>query len=237
MFDEVLRQVTELRSNAQDKRRTARAATDETERRRLFEAAAADFSAAIVALERNLRTVRRQQVGCTQDVCRLLEVLSQTYGSLGGTWRDAGDLSLAREKYDKGNEYEEQRRQLCGAKDTYNMLQRLVIRILEAPGRLDEADFLEEMNLVREEIEREVAAGRDDSWALADLALANFLCGLPANSAIAFLEQRNAEPNFYESAYNGVAALVNEGLGKDDDDLNTRLNDFMRLLKRKGGIR
>ena len=71
--------------------------------------------------------------------------------------------------------------------------------------------------------------GRDDSWALADLALANLLCGFPADSAIAFLEQRNAEPTFYESAYNGIAALVNEGLGKDDD-LGHRLADFMRLL-------
>jgi hypothetical protein len=236
MFDELLQEVTRLRSNAQDKRRTARAATDEIERRRLFDDAAADFSAAIVALERGLRTVRRQQDGYTPDVCRLLETLSQTYGSLGGTWRDAGNRSLAREKYDKGNDYEEQRRQHCGAKDTYNMLQRLVIRILEVPGRLDDQDFMKEMKAAREEIEREVEAGRDDSWALADLALANFLCGSPENSAIAFLERRNAEPNFYESAYNGIAALVNEGLGKDDD-LGPRLNDFMRLLKRKGGIR
>ena len=235
MFDELLQQVTQLRSNAQDKRRSARAATDQAGRKRLFDAAAVEFTAAIVALERGLRTARRQQQGYTADVCRLLEALSQTYGSLGGTWRDAGERAQAREKYDKGNEYEEQRRQHCGAKDTYNMLQRLVIRILEAPKRLDEPEFLAEMNAVRQEIEREVDAGRDDSWALADLALANFLCGFPADSAIAFLERRNAEPNFYESAYNGVAALVNEGLGKNDA-LGRRLEDFMRLLKRKGGI-
>jgi hypothetical protein len=72
------------------------------------------------------------------------------------------------------------------------MLQRLVIQIPEVPGRLDKPDFMKKMNAVREEIEREVDAGRDDSWALADLALANFLCGHPADTAIAFLERRNA---------------------------------------------
>jgi tetratricopeptide (TPR) repeat protein len=236
MFDELLQEATHLRSNAQDKRRKARAEADEVERRRLFAAAEDEFSEAILALERGLRSARRQQQGYTADICRLLEALSQTYGSLGGTWRDAGDRRQAREKYDKGNEYEEQRRQHCGAMDTYNMLQRLVIRLLEAPGRLHEPDFRKDMDEVRSEIEREVEAGRDDSWAMADLVLASFLSGMPADAAIAFLERRNAEANFYESAYNGVATLVNEGLGKDVE-LGRRLEDFMRLLKRKGGLR
>ena len=236
MFDELLTRVTRRRSNAQGERRKAREAVNPAERTRLFNAAVAEFSAAILDLERALRTARRQQPGYTPDVCRLLEALSQTYGSLGGTWRDVGDRVRARENYDQGNEYEKERRQHCGAKDTYNMLQRLVLRLLEIPGRLDEPEFKKEMYAVREEIEKEVDAGRDDSWALADLALANFLCGYPAGSAIAFLERRNAEPNFYESAYNGIAALVNEGLGKDNE-LGDRLAELMRLLKRKGGIR
>jgi hypothetical protein len=236
MFDELLQNVTQLRNNAQDERRKARGKADHNERKRLFEAAAAGFSSAILALEKGLRVARRQKAGYTPDVCRLLEALSQTYGSLGGTWRDAGDRGLAREKYDKGNEYEELRRLHCGAKDTYNMLQRLVVRILEVPGRLHEPDFVKEMNAVRQEIDKEVADGRDDSWALADLALANFLCGLSADSAIEEVQKRNAETNFYESAYNGVAALVNEGLGKNDE-LGRRLEDFMLLLKRKGGLR
>lgn len=235
MFEELLQRVVQLRSNAQDQRRKARGITDPAERARLFEAAAAEFLTAILDLEKGVRNARRQQPGYSKDVCRLLEALSQTYGSLGGTFRDAGDRSRAREKYDQGNEYEEQRRQHCSAKDTYNMLQRLVIRILEVPGRLQEPAFIKDMNAVREEIDREVNAGRDDSWALADLALANFLSGFPADSAIAFLERRNAEPSFYESAYHAIAALVAEGLGKDDD-LGRRLEDFMRLLKRKGGI-
>jgi hypothetical protein len=48
---------------------------------------------------------------------------------------------------------------------------------IASPERLDEPDFRKEMNDAREEIDREVGAGRDDSWALADLILANLVCG------------------------------------------------------------
>jgi hypothetical protein len=171
-------------------------------------------------------------------VCRVLEALSQSYGSLGGTWRDAGgskNRELAGTLYDQGNEYEEERRRNCSAKDTYNMLQRLIIRLLIEPARIGQPDFVADLNAALAEIERQVADGRDDSWALADLALARFLCGVEADAAIADLERRKAEATFYESAYNAVATLVEEGLGKGNA-LGDRLEAFKRLLQRKGGI-
>lgn len=235
MIDDLVQSVAKFRSDAQDNRRKARKETDAAKRERLFHAAVEDFQKAISYLERGLRTVRRQQEGYTKDVCALLELLSQSYGSLGGTWRDAGDRQRAMEQYDKGNEYEEERRQNCGAKDTYTMLQRLVIRLLIDPSRLEQPEFMAELNQVREEIERQRDSGRDDSWALADLALVRFLCGADADTAIANLQKRKAEATFYESAYNAVAALVEEGLGKGDA-LGERLESFRRLLQQKGGI-
>ena len=229
---DLLERVTTLRNNAQDARRNARKETTPDERRRLFDDAAVDFQQAIADLERGLRTVRRQQDGYNVNVCGILEALSQTYGSLGGTWRDAGDLEKAEKFYDIGNEYEGERRTNCGAKDTYNMLQRLIIRALRQPTLVKDPTFLAEIDDVRVEIKRQ---SRTDSWALADLALAQFLSGVSAERVIADLEQGDAAPTFYESTYNAVTALIAEGLGRDDT-LGDQLESFRRLLQRKGGL-
>lgn len=236
MIDDLLKSVAKLRSDGQDFRRKALKETKQTEREPLFNSATANFEKAISLLETALRSVRRQQSGYTPDVCRLLEPLSQTYGSLGGTYRDARNLARAQDFYDQGNGYEEQRRRYCDAKDSYNLLQRLVVRLLEDPGRALQPDFMAQLNAVREEIQRQVNNGRDDSWALADLAQARFLCGFDADEAVRDLEQRGAAATFYESTYNGIAALVNEGLGQGDV-LGDRLESFKHLLQRKGGIR
>ena len=180
---ELLEKATTLRNNAQDSRRSARKETGSAEREQLFDEAAADFQHAIADLERGLRSVRRQQEGYNTNVCSILEALSQSYGSLGGTWRDAGDLDKAMTFYDRGNDYEVERRENCGAKDTYNMLQRLIIRILRKPALIENADLLAEIDDVRAEIERQ---DRTDSWALADLALAQFLCGTSAEKVIEY---------------------------------------------------
>lgn len=95
MIDELLKSAEQLRSDAQEKRRKARRETVQAKRDLLFNDAAVEFQKAITALERGLRTVRRKQDGYTPDVCRVLEALSQSYGSLGGTWRDAGDRQRA----------------------------------------------------------------------------------------------------------------------------------------------
>jgi hypothetical protein len=229
---ELLEKATTLRNNAQDSRRSARKETDSAERAYLFDEAAADFQHAVADLERGLRSVRRQQQGYNPNVCSILEALSQSYGSLGGTWRDAGDLEKAQRFYDTGNDYEGERRKNCGAKDTYNMLQRLIIRALRQPALVRDSVFLTEIDEVRVEIERQ---NRTDSWGLADLALAQFLCGNSAEQVIADLEQGAAAATFYESTYNAVTALIAEGLGRNGE-LGDQLKSFQRLLQRKGGL-
>ncbi|MFI5352008.1 MAG: hypothetical protein ACHQZS_03520 [Candidatus Binatales bacterium] len=236
MIEDLMASVAQFRSDAQDLRRQARNVGDQKDAAAvLFDAAAKEFKKAITALERGLRTLRRQQGDYSRDVCRVLEALSQSYGSLGGTLRDAGDLQQAIELYDKGNDYEEERRHNCGARDTYNMLQRLIIRLLADPVLLGSPAFVADLSNVRLELERQVRDGRNDSWALADLALTQFLCGAEADAVIADLEKGQAEGTFYESAYNAVAALVKEGLGKGEA-LGKRLEAFKRLLHRKGGL-
>jgi tetratricopeptide (TPR) repeat protein len=235
MIDELLETVARHRSDAQDFRRMGRKQSGRAKRNQLFRAAAADFEKAITVLEQGLRAVRRRQDGYTQDICRLLEALSQSYGSLGGTWRDARDYKKSIKLYDKGNDYEEERRRNCYARDTYNMLQRLIVRLLAEPALLTRPDFIKELNTVRREIQSQVDAGRDDSWALADLALARFLCGVDAEGAIADLERGKAEATFYESTYSVVAALVDEGMGKGAQ-LGDGLKGFKALLRRKGGL-
>ncbi|HEV7744203.1 MAG TPA: hypothetical protein VGO56_04325 [Pyrinomonadaceae bacterium] len=229
---DLLEKATTLRNNAQDARRRARKETAPDERSRLFDDAALGFQQAIADLERGLRTARRQQDGYNINVCGILEALSQSYGSLGGTWRDAGDLEKAQSFYDTGNEYEGERRINCGAKDTYNMLQRLIIRALRQPALVNDPTFLIEIDEVRAEIKRQ---NRTDSWALADLALAQFLRGISADQVIADLKRGDAAATFYESTYNAVTALIAEGLGRDGA-LGDQLESFRRLLQRKGGL-
>ena len=229
---DLLEKVTTLRNNAQDARRNARKETQPVERKRLFSDAVDGFQQAIAELERGLRTVRRQQDGYNINVCSILEALSQSYGSLGGTWRDAHDLEKAESFYETGNEYEGERRLNCGAKDTYNMLQRLIIRALRNRDLVREKPFLAEIDKVRAEIEKQ---NRSDSWALADLALAKFLSGSSAEQVIADLEKGHAAATFYESTYNAVTALIEEGLGRGDA-LGDQLESFRRLLQRKGGL-
>jgi hypothetical protein len=85
------------------------------------------------------------------------------------------------------------------------------------------------------EIERQVFSGRDDSWALADLALARFLSGQDAEQAIRDLEGRKSDASFYESTLVVVEALIKEGLG--GTTLGEGLENFGRLLRRKGGMK
>jgi tetratricopeptide (TPR) repeat protein len=235
VIDDLLNTVAQYRADAQDLRRRARRESDATQREALFRDASAEFQKAITALDRGLRTVRRQQEGHTSDVCRLLESLSQTLGSLGGTWRDAGKLQEAIRYYDQGNVYEEERRRYCAHLDTYNMLQRLIVRLLAKSDLAGQEEFKADLNTVRAEIERQVSSGRNDSWALADLALTRFLCGVEADTAIADLERGKAEATFYESTYNAVTSLIDEGLGRGGA-LGDQLEAFRRLLQRKGGL-
>lgn len=236
MIRELLATVGQIRSEAQELRRKARREPDAARRKQLFADAAAEFEKAITSLNRGLRALRRQQQDRHgADECSLLEALSQTYGSLGGTARDAENLEEAIRLYDQGNVYEEERRRHCASSDTYNLLQRLIVRLLADQKLVQDARFLADLDEVRREIERQIANGRNDSWGLADLAVTQFLCGGDADAVIAALQHGRAEASFYESTYNAVKALIDEGLGRGGP-LGERLESFKRLLQRKGGL-
>jgi hypothetical protein len=164
---------------------------------------------------------------------------------LGGTLRDFAltkanperqkMLAEAQSQYEKGNRYEDERRKHCGALDTYNMLQLLVVELLRNAPLIDDHEFKTKLRGVQKELDLQVNAGRNDSWALADLALVSFLLDSPADQTLADIEQRNVHASFYEATHTVITNLLNEGLG-GDGDLTKRLEEFQRLLKRKGGL-
>jgi hypothetical protein len=246
MIEELTGSVDQLRDEAQADRKAARKAAEPAERERLFGAAIEKFEDAIRRLERGHRGVQREQASrYSTDECVVLERLSQTYGSLGGTWRDfaltkAGPereemLVNARARYRRGNEYEEERRKFCGALDTYNLLQVLVVELLGNAALINDHEFETKLRGVQKEVERQVNAGRNDSWALADLALVSFLAGTSADQALEDIERRNVHKSFYEATHTVVTSLLNEGLG-NGGDLTHRLQRFQGLLQRKGGL-
>ena len=246
MIQELTASVDQLRDEAQADRKAARQSADPTTREQLFIRAKEKFESAIRRLERGLRNVRRDQKEHSSDACAVLERLSQTYGSLGGTLRDFAltkadqegqkiILAEARSQYEQGNTYEDERRKHCGALDTYNMLQVLVVELLGNSALINDHDFETKLRGVRNELERQVNAGRNDRWALADLALVNFLLGSSADHALTDIEQRNVHASFYEATHTVIKNLLSEGLGSGGD-LGKHLEEFQRLLKRKGGL-
>jgi|SRR6516162_2766995 len=245
MIQELTESIDHLRDEAQADRKAARQSADPATREQLFTRAKEKFESAKRRLERGLRNVRRDQEKHSSDACAVLERLSQTYGSLGGTLRDFAltkvdqerrkILAEARSQYEQGNTYEDERRKHCGALDTYNMLQVLVVELLGNSALVKDHEFETKLQGVRKELERQVNAGRNDSWALADLALVNFLLGSSADHALADIEQRNVHASFYEATHTVIKNLLGEGLGSGGD-LGKHLEEFQRLLKRKGGL-
>jgi tetratricopeptide (TPR) repeat protein len=221
MNPELLNRVTRLRNDAKDART-----------KKKFTIAIKKLEEAIEDLKDELSAVRRTP---SADKCQILKELSESYGSLGGTQRDSGELRKALDCYNEGNKYEGERRRDCNAQDTYNLLQRLVIQLLIDPVCIEQPDFVNELECVRDVIRAQVDAGRNDSWALADLILAQFLSGTDADAVLAELEKRQAEKTFYKSTYDVVEALIVEGLGRGSP-LEGRLEAFRRLLQRKGGL-
>jgi tetratricopeptide (TPR) repeat protein len=241
----ILDEISRIRSEAQDMRNSAceQLAKGDADASRSFHNAVEKFQEAVIRLRGELRASRRKYRENSPEVCALLELLSQTYGSQGGTYRDAKDFQSAIECYDQGYKIELKRITECQHKDSYNLLQRLVVRILLAPNVLSQGwdETVHDVNVraalddAMKEIDRQVSSGRDDSWALADLALVRFLSGQDAEQVIRDLEERKSGASFYKSTLAVVEALIKEGFG--DTALRERLENFGRLLRRKGGMK
>jgi len=253
----ILTDVTMYRNTAQTYRNDAKRLIEAQafgDAKNLFEAAVAEQQKAIRFLRRELNAVDENRDRGKK--LELLRLLSQTYGSLGGTWRDAGRLEKvesekkavfekAIKEYDAGYEIEQERKHSYDDDDSYNLLQRIVIRILHSPSCLDDKDqaVVRGLNVpdclqaASKEIERQVIdeKTRTDSWAKADLVLVRALLGQPVTKALKDLETGNPDLSFYASTHTVIETLIEEGLGKNNR-LGDLLREFQISLEQKGGI-
>jgi hypothetical protein len=160
--------------------------------------------------------------------------LYQCLGSLGGTWRDGAELALddgaknecwhqSVKYYDEGHAIESgthDRYADFGFVDSYNLLQRLVVRVLRAPRCLDNPstelghglnvpqELATAERIVNEQLE---GPRRNDAWAMADLALLLILRGHTREQAWRKFAESNRSNEAYESNHRAFAALVKSG--------------------------
>ena len=223
------------RLEAKSLRRDAQKESDPKARVALLEDAEAALQAAISTLRRELRAGERQAL-TRSERAELRELLSSTMGSLGGTYRDAKDYVRAIKAYDDGNDIEQERRTEDGHLDSYNLVQRLVVRLLQKPELRKDMPFKAELEKVERELDRQRSLGRRDSWFLADVILVKFLLDEPADKVLTELESKDADASFYESTDQVIGALLDEGLGKGGE-LESALQRLRQLLQRRGGLK
>jgi hypothetical protein len=219
------------------------------------ERARKEFKASVAAMEEAveyLRALGEADPGSTAPASdaemELAEQLADCWGMLGGVHRAAGDLERAIESYDAGFVFEGSRR--FGILNTYNRVNRLVVRVLRAPGLLDASappvpdlpeargrTMLDLLLETRDEIRRQLGAGRKDrAWALADLMLVSVLGGEDgADAALRGLDESSANDPFpYHSTLKTVRELAERDLPCRDslvsvgEALRSRLPEEMR---------
>jgi tetratricopeptide (TPR) repeat protein len=236
MNRQAVQDVTALRLEAKSLRRDAqKKGLDEGTRARFLEDAETALTTAISTLKRELRIAGKQSL-TESERSELRELLSSTIGSLGGTYRDAKDYDRAIKAYEEGNTIEEARRKEDGHLDSYNLVQRLVVRLLKDPTLLDDPAFKTQLEAVERELDRQHGLGRHDSWFLADVILVKFLRGKPAEDIFSALESKEADASFYESTDQVIGPLLDEGLGKGSS-LEAKLLGFRHMLQRRGGLK
>jgi tetratricopeptide (TPR) repeat protein len=235
MNKQIVKDVTALRLEANIARRDAQQEADPAKRTEHLAKAMAALNRAIGMLNRELRVAEKQSLSAA-DRGALREMLSSTIGSLGGTYRDAKDYDKALEQYNKGNAVEDARRKEDGALDSYNLVQRQVVRLLKDPALVTDDGFRADLADVDRELERQSSLGRSDSWFIADRILTRFLRDGSADEILSTLESKEATKSFYESTDKLVGDLLNEGLGKGGP-LEEKLRGFRQLLQRRGGLK
>lgn len=159
----------------------------------------------------------------------IAEQLVDCWGILGGVYRAQGNLGGAKDAYDDGYKYESSKR--FNILNTYNRVNRLVVRILQNPELLSDpppvlADIEEREKTMPEllgetadEIERQLREGRQDrAWALADLAMVRLLGGLNGvDAALNSLDESSANDPFpYHSTLKVIRELVQRQLPMQD---------------------
>jgi hypothetical protein len=169
---------------------------------------------AITSLEDFLKT---NDLLSEKEVGELNTQLADCYGIEGGIYRRWGliDQSFQNEKfklsiesYDKGYEYEKKGSQA----NSYNMLNRLIGRILSRPDLLDESEkedsssLIEELKECEQKIQKQLSSERKgDIWALADEGLLKILLK-KEDPIIAFSSFVNKAPDSF--AYNSLISTL-----------------------------
>jgi len=122
-------------------------------------------------------------------VLQLAQELAQQWGSLGGTYRAKGDYVQSIDAYDAG--YMLQINSVYGHDDSYNLVQRLIARILSDPSAWAEGKQVAGVNVdqamiaAKSEVERQLAGPRKgDEWALADRAILCTLMGSAEHAVV-----------------------------------------------------
>jgi hypothetical protein len=224
---DVLQQVKRLRTSAKSLRDAAVLDADA----RALEDARAELEQA-VALLRPVVPGRGSQVsdGDKEFAMRLYQCL----GSIGGTWRDSAELALddvaknqcwrqSVQYYDEGYAIESgthDKYANFAFVDSYNLLQRLVVRVLRTPRSLDDpsSEIVHGLNVPQELAKAERIVNQqlhgpreNDAWAMADLALLLILRGHTREEAWREFAETNRSQEAYESNYRAFAALVKSG--------------------------
>src|SRR5260370_21617735 len=159
----------------------------------------------------------------------IAEQLADCWGILGGVYRSQGDLDEARKAYDEG--YKDESSNRFNVINTYNRVNRLVVRILAKPDLLSDSaplvEDIEEPATMRqllgkadEEIERQLREGRRDKpWALADLAMVRLLGSLQNfDLALNALDESSANDPFpYASMLKVIRELIDRRLPMQDE--------------------
>lgn len=155
--------------------------------------------------------------------------LADVHGMLASTFLGANELEDACREYDRGAVYENDAR--FGIESTYNGLNRLIARLLLAPGALEDPAALdahtdlESVNLedefrqIARRIEAQTQGARArDAWAAGDLFLVTSLIGDQswADDAWSRLKQLPSDPFVFDAYFRTVDRLICKGVGRPE---------------------
>jgi tetratricopeptide (TPR) repeat protein len=156
--------------------------------------------------------------------------LADCFGLAGGIHRRKGEFDDAIRMYDKGYEYE--RNPDYNIQDSYNMTNRIVLRILNAPQSFESlTPMIEEATSI---VQRQVEGKRrKEWWAWADLGLLYILDRNEKQALESYRDFKNngALPKHYDSSI-AVLLDLNEKLGKVAPAISssiTKAIDFLKL--------
>ena len=202
-----------------------------------YPAAETDMKKAIELLRAEHQRARDRLAtvqGCASDMAeegrltpsrfelQVAEQLADCYGSLGGILRRAGRLKEAIVQYDNG--YAVEVDNVYGLVNTYNTINRLVLRLLVAPriisaplelspeerNAVGGCEFGVELDEAARRLETQLTSiRRNDPWAQADLVMISALRGPDSDARLALknLDSMSPPVNVYASALSVMEAL------------------------------